>query len=206
MRSPVLAITVAFSAAIHVAAAGGLHGFFGRPPAAIVAELDLSMVPLTPAKPNPGGRVSKPKETWAPPRKDQPVAPAPEKAEVAEDPGDVDAQEGPAVDGTPAGTGEGAYVPASATSRKPRWVGNFITSRDYPPVARREGRDGLVLVDVYLDESGAVRDVRLIEGAYDLLNEVAVSKLREARFTPAYDRAGRPVACQVTVPIRFRLQ
>ncbi|MDC4225276.1 MAG: energy transducer TonB [Candidatus Manganitrophus sp.] len=102
--------------------------------------------------------------------------------------------------------GAGRYRSVSEVARLPRWVDNFIGPGDYPRKARRKGKDGQVLLSVFIDEIGRVRDVRLMQGADEALNEVALRKVREARFTPAYDEKGEPVACKVTLPIRFQLQ
>lgn len=103
------------------------------------------------------------------------------------------------------GEGDGEYVPVEQTSRKPRWIKNFITSYDYPVLARQEGKDGRVVLTVLLDREGRVRDARLLEGSYDVLNEVALRKVKQAIFTPAYNDEGAPVSCKVTLPIRFEL-
>jgi protein TonB len=102
--------------------------------------------------------------------------------------------------------GAGRYLSSSEVAQLPRWVGNFITPRDYPRSARREGKDGRVLLSVFIDAAGRVRDVRLLQGRDEALNEVALRKAREAVFTPAYNQEGEPVACKVTLPIRFHLQ
>lgn len=81
-----------------------------------------------------------------------------------------------------------------------------MTPRDYPPAARRKGKDGRVVMSVFIDETGRVREVRLLQGSDDILNEVALRKVREALFTPAYSQEGQPVACKVTLPIRFQLE
>jgi periplasmic protein TonB len=213
-----LALTTGISGLLHAAAGSGLYGLFTqREHAPIVAELDLSMAPLVPVAPNPGGGRGKPKEAWVAPRKNQPQPPtaAPEKIETREEVQKQETNDAPCVDCSPdgtgdggggAGTGDGAFVPVERTSRKPRWTGNFITSRDYPAVARQEGQDGRVVLSVYLGSDGRVMDVRLLEGSYDILNQVALAKVRQAVFTPAYDRDGRAVSCKITLPIRFQLQ
>lgn len=102
--------------------------------------------------------------------------------------------------------GSGRFLSASQVAQLPRWVANLIGPDDYPRAARRKGKDGQVLLSVFIDETGRVRDVRLMQGADEALNEVALRKVREARFTPAYDEKGEPVACKVTLPIRFHLE
>jgi len=103
-------------------------------------------------------------------------------------------------------SGFGDYVQASDAHRKPRWVGNFITASDYPLIAAQQGKDGRVVLSVIIDSEGRVRDAALLEGSYDALNEVALSKVRDAVFSPAYDKEGNAVACKVRVPIKFQLR
>ena len=51
-----------------------------------------------------------------------------------------------------------------------------------------------------------MRDAELLEGSYDALNEVALAKVRDAVFSPAYDKDGNAVACRVRIPIKFELR
>jgi len=191
----------------HGAAAALLLGWvhLGKSLPPVVAELDLSMMPMT--APNRGGGYAKPAPKWTLPKAGK--APAPAPAPAAPEP--EAAASAPA--GAPAGTGGGGdatgrgdYVPASQTARKPRWLSNFITSRDYPSVARQQGKDGRVLLYIVIDAEGRVRDAKLLEGSYPVFNEVALRKIQEAVFSPAYDASGKPVACRATIPIRFELR
>ncbi|MBI3549076.1 MAG: energy transducer TonB [Elusimicrobia bacterium] len=203
------------SALLHAGAWAGFYAAFRGVPAPIVAELDLSLVSMVP--PNPGGgRATRSVEAWTAPPKGPAPAPSvpPEDVRPAAQPAEEEstlcpepckaAGEGTGGGGT--GEGHGVYVPASQTARQPRWIRNFITSRDYPILARQQGKDGRVTLSVLLDSEGRVLDVRLLEGAYELLNEVALRKVRQAVFTPAYDASGKAVPCQVTLPIRFELR
>lgn len=135
-----------------------------------------------------------------------------ESRETGEDPvADTSNESGPApnpgadLQGSGMGEREGVYVPLSQVSQKPRLAGNFISSRDYPVVAKEAGKDGRVVLLVLIDEKGRVRDARLLQGAYEALNEVALRKVREAVFTPAYNANGQAIPSKVTLPIRFEL-
>lgn len=196
-----------FSMLVHLGGGGGLYYWFvKREPPPIVAELDLSMAPLVPTIPNPGGgRATKPAETWTASTRRKPLPAATAVVETKEE---VMKQEAatPCVDCPANGEGSGQYIPVEAASRKPRWIKNFITSRDYPAVARQEGKDGRVVLTVLIDAQGRVRDARVLTGSYTVLNEVALSKVREAIFTPAYNEKNKPVSCKVTLPIRFELR
>ena len=207
------------SGIVHAALAGSLYyGLVLHSPAPIVAELDLSMAPLVPMAPNPGGGYgAKPAETWTLPKKDK--APAPQPAPAMETKEEVVKQENAVASclepcpqtatgtgGGGSGKGEGQYIPASQASRKPKWIKNFITPEDYPAVARQEGKDGRVVLSILLDSDGKVRDVRLLQGSYEALNEVALRKVKGAVFTPAYNEDNKTVSCKMTLPIRFELR
>jgi len=113
---------------------------------------------------------------------------------------------GEACKGTCTESATGDFIAASDAARKPRWVGNFITHADYPAIARSEGKDGRVLLSVIINDDGSVRSVELIAGSYSALNEVALAKVKNALFSPAYDADGNAVACKVRLPIRFELK
>jgi protein TonB len=100
----------------------------------------------------------------------------------------------------------GDFAKASDGYRKPKWIGNFITTHDYPLLAKQQGKDGRVVLSVIIDTEGRVRQAELIEGSYEVLNEVALAKVKEAVFSPAYDNAGQAIACKVRLPIRFELK
>lgn len=102
--------------------------------------------------------------------------------------------------------GVGEYISGDAAFQKPCWIGNFIESSDYPRVAAEEGKDGKVILSVIIDREGRVRDAQMLAGKYEILNQVALQKVRSALFSPAYDKEGNPVACRVRVPILFQLR
>jgi DNA-binding CsgD family transcriptional regulator len=158
------------SMVVHLGLFGGVYGFFMRKPAApIVAELDLSMTPMQTLPANAGGGHGRPSEAWVTPKKGKapaptPVAAVPEtKEEVAKQESAIAcpepcAETGTGTGGGGTGEGEGQYIPASDAARKPRWIKNFITSSDYPLIARQEGKDGRVVLTVLIDSDGRVRD------------------------------------------------
>lgn len=209
------------SALVHAGTGGTMYYFMvKRQPPPIVADLDLTMVPMSMVMPNKGGGSgAKPVETWTLAKKGKktPPPPPPEvvqtKEEVvkeeAQTPCEGDCAQGPVVGqgwGGGTGEGEGQYVPEEATSRKPRWIRNFIRPSDYPAIARQEGKDGRVVLVVLIGADGMVHDCRLLQGSYEALNEVALRKVKEAVFSPAYDHDNKPVSCKILMPIRFELR
>ena len=76
----------------------------------------------------------------------------------------------------------------------------------YPPMARRLGIEGLVLLRVQVGASGVPEQVSIAQtSGTNSLDEEALRAVRESRFEPAR-RGDTPVAHVVEVPIRFRLK
>src|SRR5437763_770559 len=85
--------------------------------------------------------------------------------------------------------------------------GGRVTLRPpYPLVARRLGKEGVVLLAVGVAPDGRAADVRVLRSSgFAPLDDSAVTTVRERwRFIPAR-RDGAPIESRVTVPIRFRL-
>ena len=77
---------------------------------------------------------------------------------------------------------------------------------DYPRVARKRRYQGVVMLEVLVDQRGAVADVRLFKtSGYGILDRAALKSVTGWKFEPAR-RGNRPVSMWVRVPIRFRLE
>jgi len=76
----------------------------------------------------------------------------------------------------------------------------------YPLVARRLGKEGVVLLEVLVASDGRAADVRILRSSgFAPLDDSAVTTVHAHwRFVPAR-RDGVPIESRVTVPIRFRL-
>ncbi len=77
----------------------------------------------------------------------------------------------------------------------------------YPLLARRLGKEGVVVLEVLVATDGHAAEVRVVRSSgYAPLDESALTTVRERwRFVPAR-RGGEPIESRVTVPIRFRLE
>ncbi|MFZ5875590.1 MAG: energy transducer TonB [Nitrospirota bacterium] len=218
-------VGVLLSTLVHAGAAGGLYyAFVIDRPEPIEVDIDLSMVPLVPPDPAPPAPIQPvmpppPPPAWTLPKPQElppPVVeeevpepdlpPTPVAAETVPEPQETPPALVEQVAAVSRADVESQYLTADQLTRRPRWIKNFITDHDYPRVAEREGKDGRVLLTVFIDETGLVKDVRLMQGSYEVLNEVALRKVREAVFTPAYNAEGRPVPAKVALPIKFELQ
>ena len=76
----------------------------------------------------------------------------------------------------------------------------------FPEASRRRGEEGVVRVELFVDPTGRVADVRILESSgFSALDAAAVQAVREWRFRPA-QRAGLPVAGSLTTAVHFRLE
>lgn len=106
--------------------------------------------------------------------------------------------------GTAAGSGpvsdemqRTAYVSEYFLFIKNRIVQNLV----FPPVARRRGWSGRVLVSFIVCRDGQVSEIRVIESSgYPLLDRSAVDTIRKVAPFPK-----APVEAELTIPIMYRL-
>lgn len=80
-----------------------------------------------------------------------------------------------------------------------------LLERGYPMKYREAGIGGLVVLWVFIDEGGQVRNTRVVQGTgYPELDELAQQVLREAgQFSPAYNRDQR-VRVWIQIPLTFQ--
>jgi len=104
-------------------------------------------------------------------------------------------------DGRGAGTGPVAAYFGSPDG--PRFLKRSLPN--YPETARRLDKEGQVVLQLTIDERGALIDIQLIKRAGFGFDEEAVKALRQSSFCPA-KRDGRPVVCRAILPVRFVLK
>src|SRR5215471_9757701 len=75
----------------------------------------------------------------------------------------------------------------------------------YPPDAERAGVAGDVILLLTVDPEGTVTDVAVEAGLPAGLTEAAVGAARAARFRPALDRTGHPMAVRLRWTVHFTL-
>ncbi len=75
----------------------------------------------------------------------------------------------------------------------------------YPPVSRRSGEQGRVLLDVYILPDGAVGEIKLKRSSgFERLDEAAIRAVRRWKYQPAR-RGDQPIAWWYVQPIVFFL-
>jgi len=74
----------------------------------------------------------------------------------------------------------------------------------YPTLARKNNIEGLVLLEILIDETGKVRSAQLIDGPGYGLNEAALEAIYRFEFSPALVDQ-KPVAVKIRYGYRFVL-
>jgi len=84
---------------------------------------------------------------------------------------------------------------------------DWVTTADYPQLAWREGRQGVTAVSLHVGVDGRVTQCEITgsSGHEDLDIAACTALEQRARFTPALDARGRPVASVYTKRVRWRL-
>ncbi len=74
----------------------------------------------------------------------------------------------------------------------------------YPPDAVEMGVEGIVVVEIGIDEQGKVSDAKVVQGS-PLLNQAALDAVRQWEYAPAV-RDGKPTPIRATVTVGFTLK
>jgi protein TonB len=75
----------------------------------------------------------------------------------------------------------------------------------YPPLARRRGKEGRVVLTLLIDQTGKVQKIDVTEPAGYGLTEAAIEAVRNSTFAPARVN-GEKVVSRTVLPIRFKLE
>jgi periplasmic protein TonB len=95
-----------------------------------------------------------------------------------------------------------APVPEVFISERPQVLAEI--KAEYPPDALRMGIEGKVLTRLLLDETGKVRQVRVIKPAGHGFDERAVEALKKYKFSPARTSDGKAVP--TTIPFLYTFE
>ena len=223
IRSIVLAISV--SLLIHGLVAAALIAYFEYAPRPdVLATLDLSSVELSFAEtveetaavaPMPAvaaeSRPPKPKVDEPPPeaKLEKPLPPDAGEIKFPEPKEDVRLKTDDAKEKSRE-TDDAKAVSAPAAPRQARLDAPPKPRRnirpDYPKGARQRGEQGDVILEIRVNASGAVDDVKVaVSSGFAELDEAAVRAAKAAKFSPA--RSGRDtVASTARLKLQFKLK
>lgn len=99
-------------------------------------------------------------------------------------------------------------APSQAVGASPKGRrANWITTEDYPGSAQRAGEEGTTAIKVQIDEEGRVTSCSVTGSSGSAALDDATCKLyqRRARFNPAKDAAGNPMATTYNDRVRWQL-
>ncbi len=88
------------------------------------------------------------------------------------------------------------------TPEGPKFLKRVIP--EYPPLARRHGKEGVVLLKLFIDSAGNLKDVELLSGDRYGFGKAAIRAVKASRYIPA-KRKGRSVDSEVVLKVRFKL-
>ncbi|NCC65726.1 MAG: energy transducer TonB [Spirochaetia bacterium] len=98
------------------------------------------------------------------------------------------------------------YYELSSVTEGPSFDRDLLTSRlHYPPLAKRQNKEGLVLLRLFISESGTIERILVEEDPGYGLSEAAIAAFTGLIATPA-TLAGKAVPVTLRYPIRFTLK
>lgn len=102
----------------------------------------------------------------------------------------------------PSGDAEtGVYKSIAQVSQLPHFI-NQVKAQ-YPEAAKHANIEGVVILQVDIDATGAVKKVDLIQGLGYGCDESALAAVQQSTFTPAL-AGGEPVPVRLRIPYRFK--
>lgn len=75
----------------------------------------------------------------------------------------------------------------------------------YPALANKQKIEGVVYLELYIDQVGNIRDIKVLKDPGFGLAEAAINAISGIKCTPALAN-GEPVAVRFRYPVRFRLK
>jgi protein TonB len=179
-------------------------------PTVVMAEILGPAPRAEPAPPQPKPKTPEPPKP-AQPAVRQPAAPAPQPVPAAAPspnaPTVQAAPAAPAPTAAPAGPAVAA-APAPARVDLPSSDADYLNNPKppYPPVSRRLGEQGKVVVRVFIGTDGSPQKAEIRQSSgFDRLDQVALATVLKWRYVPG-KRGGVPEAMWFNVPINFVLE
>ncbi len=102
------------------------------------------------------------------------------------------------------GSEDGSFEALSDTALPPRPV--FSRLPRYPESMRKAGVEGVVVIELGIDESGTVVFGRVVKSLGREFDAAVIDWARGIRFRPALTKERVPMRCRIRLPIRFRLE
>jgi len=101
------------------------------------------------------------------------------------------------------GGGSGLAEARFGDADGPRFIQRVMPK--YPELARRRGREGLVVLRLVIGSGGELKNAEVVEGGGHGFAEAALAAVRASIYAPAM-RGGQGLECAALLPIRFALK
>ena len=75
----------------------------------------------------------------------------------------------------------------------------------YPEEARKNYIQGRVLIQIFISREGKILQTRILQSDNPLLEEAAITAIKQTAFTPAI-QFGKPLGVWMVIPITFSLK
>lgn len=111
-------------------------------------------------------------------------------------------------DAIPIPSRQSSLYEGTAPMERPAIHASYLISPklSYPPLARRRGQEGRVILSVIVDPDGKVRRTKVEKSSGHLtLDEAAIAAVQAATFNPAKNLAGAAIASSYKLPFNFTL-
>ena len=98
------------------------------------------------------------------------------------------------------------YLPQHMISEMPIIPVKQLNSKKvYPPLANKQGIEGTVFLELYIDQNGNIRNIVILKDPGYGFGEAAIKALKGIKCIPAKTN-GIPVAVRIRYPVRFKLK
>ncbi len=100
----------------------------------------------------------------------------------------------------------GGYYPLESTTVGPTFDSTLLAKRIiYPSLAKRQGKEGVVVLRLFISSSGDVEDIWIVDDPGYGFGEAAQAAFQGMQVAPA-SIEGKPIAVTLLFPVRFTLR
>jgi len=95
------------------------------------------------------------------------------------------------------------YLPVFEVTTLPKII--FKAEPKYPEMARKAGIEGIVVLELDINEKGQVINIKVVRSGGFGFDQSAIEAIKKTKFSPAL-KYGKPVPIRVRLPVKFELQ